>query len=85
MTTLPQGKTFLSCNHELICLAYEEASRRGFQADWGHNPEGGYWLEIVGATLEEFGAILKAAEEQAQANGQQLELWDTREPFCCAA
>ncbi len=64
LTPKPQGKTFLTSNHEMICLAYEEAEKRGFDACYGTWPEGDYYVEVMGCTPEEFADLLKAVEEQ---------------------
>ncbi len=74
-----QGQTFLTHDHEMICLVYEESLKRGFEADYGSCEEGGYFIEIYGCKLDDLSKILAGAEVQRQAIGEQLSLWDKRE------
>ena len=74
-----QGQTFLSNDHELICLTYEEALKRGFEAEYGKGDDGGYWIEIKGCKLDDLSKILKAAEDERKRIGDQLNLWNRRD------
>ena len=63
------GQTLLSPDHETVCLIYEAALKQGFEADYGNHPDGGYWVEVYGCSLNVFSDILKAVEEQRNATG----------------
>lgn len=79
MSALRQGKTFLSSDHEFICLCYEEALKRLLDAEYGNWHEGGYFVEIFDCTLDEFDAILCAAKVTQEKTAHQLTLWDARQ------
>jgi hypothetical protein len=53
----PSGQTLLSSDHETVCLIYEAALKQGYEADYGNHPDGGYWVEIYGCTLNVFSDI----------------------------
>jgi hypothetical protein len=76
---ITQGQTFLTTNHEMMCLYYEEALKLGYQADYGQWHEGGYFVEIHGCTLEALLKILKGATEQSEEIGRQLSLRNLRD------
>ena len=61
------SQTFISLSHETICLAYEEALKRGFDAAYGRSEDDGqqlgYWVEIYVCSLDELSDILGAIEQ----------------------
>jgi hypothetical protein len=67
MSTIRQGHILLSPHHETICLTYEEALKRGYEADYGNHPDGGYWVEVYGCTLTFSPTSSKPPEEQRNA------------------
>ncbi len=66
-------KTLVCLDHELICLGYEEALRRGWDANYGTDPNTtSYYLQVFDCSLSEFVAILQAVEETKNHAQQDL-------------
>jgi hypothetical protein len=74
------GHTCLVQDHELVCLTYEEALKRGLEAEYGRHPDGGYWIEIYGCSLNDLSEILTAAEFQRNVSDKDRSCGERPQP-----
>jgi hypothetical protein len=81
---LPRPQKTLVCpDHELIALAYEEALKRGWDANYGTAyGSAEHFLEVFDCSLDEFASILQAADAKRKATA---EIFTTRDKVLVAA